>query len=130
MNRSEAIACAARQKGASGLRRSSTHFANINAAKEVWWLEIPQTKLAQAGDLTINLLLYDSRSGILHHLQVPKLFFETHEKQLVIRPEKACLVLELSSEKARQFRDVRPGGDGIEFRPFLKASWGGDDDPE
>ena len=52
MNRSEAIAII-RRRGNSSVTPSSFHFANVNAAKDVWWLDIPIAKPSAWGTLTL-----------------------------------------------------------------------------
>jgi hypothetical protein len=119
MNRSEAIAII-RRHGNSSVTPSSFHFANVNAAKDVWWLDIPLAKLSQAGDSNIGLLLYDERLNRLYVLEVPKSYFKDHARDLVVRAEKGCISLELSTKDSKMFRDVRPAGGGVQFRQFLK----------
>src|SRR2546425_5991827 len=87
MNRSEAISIV-RRRGTSSVTPASFHFANVNAGKNVWWLDIPVTKLAQSGDSNIGVLLYDERPGLLHVLEVPKSYFKDHIRDLVVRQEK------------------------------------------
>jgi hypothetical protein len=118
MNRSEAISIV-RRRGTSSVTPASFHFANVNAAKNVWWLDIPVTKLTQSGDSNIGLLLYDDRPSLLHVLEVPKSYFKDHVRDLVVRQEKGCISLELSTERAKMFRDVRPTGGGVSFGQFL-----------
>jgi len=86
----------------------------------VWWLDIPVAKLSQAGSPNLGLLLYDHRCDRLYYLDVPKAYFRENQSRLVIRNEKECISLELSTEAQKMFRDVRPGSDGINFGQFLK----------
>lgn len=118
MNRSEAIAII-RRRGTSSVTPNSFHFANVNASKDVWWLDIPVAKLDQSGDSKIGLLLYDEQRGCLYVLEVPKLYVKDHVSDLVVRTEKGCISLELSTERAKMFRDVRPTGGGVSFGQFL-----------
>ena len=87
MNRSEAISIV-RQRGTSSVTPASFHFANVNAAKNVWWLDIPVTKLAKSGDSNIGVLLYDERPDLLHFREVPKAYFKDQMWDLVVRQEK------------------------------------------
>ena len=118
MNRSEAIAIV-RQRGRSSVTPSSFHFANVNVAKDVWWLDIPIMKLDKSGDSNIGLLLYNGNPGYLYVLEVPKSYFKEHLRDLVVRTEKGCISLELSTEHSKMFRDVRPTGGGVSFGQFL-----------
>jgi hypothetical protein len=101
---------------------SSIHFANVNASKDVWWLDIPISKLSQSGNSNIGLLLFDHRLDRLYYLEIPKGFFKDNQRRLVTRSERECISLELSTDNAKIFRDVRPGGDGVDFSRFLKET--------
>ena len=118
MNRSEAIAII-RRGGRTSVAPGSFHFANVNAAKDVWWLDIPLKKLDQSSVSKIGLLLYDGTSHELHVLEVPKSYVKDHLKDLVVRTEKGCISLELSTKPSNMFRDVRPTGGGVSFRQFV-----------
>lgn len=120
MNKSEAIALIRQRRGVSQITTRSVSFANINAKKLVWWLDIPMSTIAQLSNPTITLLLYDHRSKELHHLEIPKSYFRDNQKRLVMRHDKDCISLELSTEKDNAFRDIRPTGGGVEFKQFLK----------
>jgi hypothetical protein len=122
MNKSEAIALIHRRRGASQISTSSVHFANINSRKLVWWRDIPISAISQPSNPTINLLLYDHRSRELHYLEIPKTYFRDNERRLVTRHDKGCISLELSTEKDKTFRDIRPTDSGVEFKQFLKES--------
>lgn len=119
MNKSEAIARIAQRSNASEIKTSSIHFANVNASKDVWWLDIPIAKLSQGGNSNISLLLYDYRSDMLYYLEIPKDYFKDNQRRLVMRREKECISLELSTDNSNIFRDVRPSGDGVDFSRFL-----------
>jgi hypothetical protein len=120
MNKSEAIARIARRMSSTEVAAGSIHFANVNSSKDVWWLDIPLAKLSSGGNLNIGLLLYDHRPDQLHYLEVPKSYLRDNQNRLVVRAEKRCISLELSTETHKLFRDVRPAGSGVNFAQFLK----------
>ena len=60
----------------SEVAASSIHFANINSAKDVWWLDIPLAKLDSAESQKIGLLLCDNKSDQLYYLEVPKSYLK------------------------------------------------------
>lgn len=113
----------ARMKGRpirATLNRRNTHFANINSQKEVWWFDIPCSKIAAGKTEDINLLLFDHRTDELHHLIVPAAYSRANLAGLVIREEKGTISLELSAEASNMFQDVRPTGGGVKFRQFVE----------
>jgi hypothetical protein len=114
----EAIARINRLCGQAGLDDRNTHFANINARKDVWWLDIPLSKISRAGITEINFLLYDQRSDELHYLRVPIGYLRANLGRLVVREDKAVISLELSADQTRLFRDVRPTSGGVQFGQF------------
>ena len=118
MNKSEAIARASKRDGAAGLDSGTTHFANVNSSKRVWWLDIPLEEIKPVGDENINLLLYDGRSDQLHHLRVPTAFLRDNRQRLAARSDKKCISLELSADAGNRFTDVRPTGQGVRFDQF------------
>jgi len=120
MNKGQAIARIVRQGLVSEVTSSNIHFANVNSAKDVWWLDIPLAKLESARNPTIGLLLYEQRSDQLYYLEVPKSYLRDNLNRLVVRSSKGCISLELSTEAHKLFRDVRPTGSGVNFSQFLK----------
>lgn len=120
MNKAQAIAHIVHQGLASEVTASSIHFANVNSAKNVWWLDIPLAKLAIVSGPRIGLLLYEQRCDRLHYLEVPKSYLKDNLNRLVVRSSKGCIGLELSTEPHKLFRDVRPTGGCVNFAQFLK----------
>jgi len=122
MNKSEAIARIARGTHSSEITAGSIHFANVNSSKDVWWLDVPLAKISSGGSVNIGLLLYDHRPDQLHYLEVSKSYLRDNQNRLVVRAEKRCISLELSTETHKLFRDVRPSGGGVNFAQFLKCT--------
>lgn len=73
MNKSEAIARITRRTSLSEVAAGGIHFANVNSAKDVWWLDISLAKAKSDGSPNIALLLYDHRPDQLPYLGFPRL---------------------------------------------------------
>jgi hypothetical protein len=52
-------------------------------------------------------------------LEVPKSYLKDRMPGLVVRADKGCISLELSTERSKLFRDVRGTGGGVSFGQFL-----------
>ncbi len=100
------------------MHRSSTHFANVNARKPVWWLDIPIVEIFDVTEPAINLLLAES-DGNLHHLRVMKAWLIDHIGQLARRQDKDVISLELSTLAGNRFQDVRPTSGRLRFDEFV-----------
>lgn len=100
------------------LHRSSTHFANVNARKPVWWLDIPTDEIFDLTESAIDLLLAQP-DGNLYHLRVSKEWLIEHLPQFALRKDKDAISLELSALAADRFRDVRPTSGRLRFSEFL-----------
>jgi len=120
IEKADAIVRMKRRPSGARLNRRNTHFANINSQKEVWWFDIPCSKIVVGAVEDINLLLFDHRTNELHHLIVPTAYFRANLNGLVVRGEKGTISLELSAEALNMFQDVRPTGAGIQFRQFVE----------
>ncbi len=101
------------------LTNATTHFANINSGKSVWWFDIPVKKFISGKFETINLLLYDNNDGLLHHLSVNINQIKDNLDSVYIREDKECISLELSAQKYNRFQDIRPGSGRMDFSQFL-----------
>jgi len=99
------------------LAADTTRFANVNSAKNVWWLDIPISKIN--GHINLSLALYDDRRKKLFVLDVPPDFFRENEKSISIRIDRQVVSLELSAEDSRIFENTRPVNSGLSFRQFL-----------
>ena len=94
-----------------------SRFANINAAKDVWWLHVPLASV-EGGVEEINLLLFDDRSKELHHLRIPSDYLRANMTRLHIRVDKECISLELATDAPALFQNVSPADSGIKFEKF------------
>lgn len=120
MDKSKAVDQTNRRCNTSELSLHNTHFANVNAKKDVWWVDLPLPEVSLDGAGEINLLLYDHRSEEVHYLQIPTEYFRANMIHLVIRDDKGCISLELSADGRNLFQDVRPTGGGVRFAQFKR----------
>lgn len=119
LGKRDAISRMNREYGAAVLQFPTTHFANINAAKDVWWFDIPIDKTVPAAGEKLDLLVYDFRKDQLYHLRVPTEYFRQHMKDFSKRDDKDTISLWLSSEGTNLFRDLRSTNGGVPFAQFL-----------
>ena len=118
IKKSEAIERARKLYGAVKLGLRNTFFSNINAAKEVWWFEFPVAKMSPEAEEQINFLMYDHRTDEIHYLRVPTEYLRENLSRLMIRKDKPFVSLELSAERSRMFKDLRPKSGGVQFGQF------------
>ena len=104
------------------LVNSSTHFANVNASKSVWWFDIPIEKFTSGRYETLDLLLVSGDAKTLHHLQVPTAYVRDNRSMFHVREDKGSVSLELSSLPNQLFQDVRPRSKRLPFASFLRNS--------
>lgn len=116
MNKREA---GLRVGAAAQLSPGHTHFANINVAKDVWWLDIPLAKVIGDDLRDLDLLLFDDRSDELHHLRVPTAHFKANMDRLGVRDKKQFVRLELKTDEPMSFQNVVPVDSGVQFAQFL-----------
>ncbi|MEJ6006289.1 hypothetical protein WG899_12065 [Paucibacter sp. AS339] len=101
------------------LANATTHFANVNASKSVWWFDIPVEKFTSGRYEALDLLLVSSDSTSIHHLRVPTAYVRDNLAKFHIRDDKGSVSLELSSRVSQLFQDVRPGSEKLSFSQFL-----------
>ncbi|MGE0087677.1 MAG: hypothetical protein AB7S75_24970 [Desulfococcaceae bacterium] len=108
------------------LKNNSTHFANINSSKSVWWFDISVKKI-KSEDFnipTFDFLIFNNKENQLHHLRVPTEYIRDNLDQFHIRNDdkKKSVSLELSSDKINLFQDIRPGSGRMPFAQFLVST--------
>jgi hypothetical protein len=119
MNRQTAIALINQGHQKPMLHGGNTSFANINAAKDVWWFDISLQRVAQpTAGLFVHLLPFDQRCATLHHLKIPTSYFQENLPKLVVRNDRMAISLELSADSRNLFQDMRPGSAGVGFAQF------------
>jgi len=114
----EAITMVSRAFNVS-LSNATTHFANINASKPVWWFDVPVEKFTSGRYEALDLLLVNSDSRLIHHLRVPTAYLRDNLAKFHIRNDKGSVSLELSSHVNQIFQDIRPGSENLPFSQFL-----------
>ncbi|RKS53910.1 hypothetical protein BC962_2177 [Gillisia mitskevichiae] len=98
------------------LSAANTSFGSINKSKEVWWLNIPVHKFND----DVHLLLNVSNYSIW--LCLPKGFAKG--VPFKIREDKNAVDLEISADKSIQYlKDVKSGGTGFDFKPYVKEKF-------
>ena len=118
LSKSDAMARLNRERPILNLESSTTHFASINASKEVWWYDIPCKKVTTGRHEVLHLLAHDHRCSELHHLVVPTKYFRDNLSKLLVREDKDSISLELSANRSTFLQDVRPGAGRIHFAQF------------
>jgi hypothetical protein len=121
LNKTQAIARRNQQLGGAVLGTNNCHFAELNRNRNIWWFDLPVSRLAIGQYEWIHLLLHTPATDELLHLKVPTVFLREKLEGLVIRNEgkrKAALSLELSADKDSYLQDMRPAGTNVNFAPF------------
>ena len=119
MTRGAAIHHANRHCKSVVIRGQNTRFSNINAAKNVWWIDIPEVKITKPSSDKLNLLLYDGRPNQpeFHHLMIPIAYLRQNIQGLRIHYDINTVHLELSTEINNLFQDVI-GPEHVRFTQF------------
>lgn len=112
MNKNEALDFANRNFNAI-FNTSNTHFANVNGAKPVWWLEIPINKIKSPSLPYIHLLLKSDNN--LNWLKVDRLYLFDNLNGFKIRQNKDVVCLEINT---LTFQNM-VGASKISFKQFL-----------
>ncbi len=115
MNKAYAIAKAG---GSEHLDVKHTQFSNINVAKDVWWIDVPLSRLEDDELKQIDLLLFDDRASELHHLIVPTEYLRQHLEELIVRAGKK-VQLELRAKEPNRFQNVKPISSEVGFSQFV-----------
>lgn len=101
----------------SGLTTSNTSYSKINKSKEVWWFNVRTHKFSE----DVHLLLQADNQVIW--LKLPKGFVSNLYSTFKIREDKDAVDLEISADRHFKYlQDVKSGGIGFDFRPFVKET--------
>ena len=124
MTREAVIHCANRHCKSVVIQGQNTRFSNINASKNVWWLDIPGDKITKPSFDILNLLLYDGRPNQpkFHHLVIPIAYLRQNISGLRIRNDKNTVHLELSTERNNLLQDVIGPGH-VRFAQFCHCEF-------
>ena len=121
LDKAAAIAQLNQALGMSVLDAGNTLLARFNKSKNVWWFDIPLSQL-KAGKF-LNLLLANPAGDAVEHLKVPTGFASPAAGQPgTARQERPPADPQPGAERGpgKRLRDVRPGGAGLDFAPFLQ----------
>lgn len=89
-------------------------WANINAAKDVWWIDIPIKKFKNH----LHLLLNDELKKIFYWISINADQIEDpYNKFRKLRDN--YISIELSSRETNEFVDIKSGGKNFNFRIFM-----------
>jgi hypothetical protein len=112
MNKREALDFANRNFNAV-FTTFNTHFANVNKAKPVWWLELPINKIKSPSLSYVHFLLKSDNS--LNWLKVDRLYLFDNLNGFKIRQNKDVICLEINT---LTFQNM-VGASKIPFKQFL-----------
>ena len=102
------------------LDRGNTSFANINASKPVWWININPGKFKSDQ----HILLAKEGDGGLIWLRIESNSFPDLGKVFRVRRDKDCIDLEISSRPPKYMIDVKSGGTEYDFTKHIEHEWG------
>lgn len=117
MEKKAAIAELNRRGASPRLGMTQVRFANVNASKAVWWLDLPLDDVLNERDPAINLVLAGSGSEVFH-LRAPKAWMIENIEEFAVREDKDVISLELSCERHNLFQDVRPKSGRLHLARF------------
>ena len=99
------------------LTSSNTSYSKINKSKDVWWFNVRTDKFND----DVHLLLNTESKFIW--IKLPKGFVSNLYSTFKVREDKDAVDLEISADKSFKYlHDVKSGGTGFDFNPFLKES--------
>lgn len=92
MKKSQAIQIARDQFGVFATNQNA-HFSKVNAAKDVWWIEVSMSKIASIKVPRIYFLL--QRGSSISLLDIPTDFLRNNVSSFRIRADKNCMCFEI-----------------------------------
>ena len=119
MNKGSAIAKVNNHLGHRLLDGANTSFANINASKSVWWINVNPNKFNE----DLHLLLAKNGQDGLIWLKIEANTFPDPERVFRKRQDKGLIDIEISSEPSRYLTDVKSGGTGYNFTRHMVHQW-------
>ncbi|MDD1967467.1 hypothetical protein ACIPO9_19725 [Pseudomonas sp. NPDC090203] len=123
LDKQQAIARRNEQLGGAVLGTNNTHFAVLDHKRNIWWFDLPVSRLAVGQYEWLHLLLHTPSTDELIHLKVTTRFLREHKEGVVIRNEgkrKSTVSLELSADKDSYLKDMRPNGANLSFAGFVQ----------
>ena len=98
----------------------NTSFANINASKPVWWININPSKFKS----DLHLLLAKEGDGGLIWLRIEGNSFLDVRKVFRVRQDNDYIDLKISSRHPKYMTDVKSGGTEYDFAKHIEHEWG------
>jgi hypothetical protein len=123
IDKQQAIARRNQQLGGNVLGTNNTHFAVLDPKRNIWWFDLPVSRLAVGQYEWLHLLLHTPSTDELIHLKVTTAFMREHKEGVVIRNEgkrKSTVSLELSADRDSYLKDMRPNGANVSFAGFVQ----------
>jgi hypothetical protein len=123
LDKKQAIARRNQDLGGAVLGVNNTHFTALNTNRNIWWFDLPMSRLAVGQYEWVHLLLHTPSTDQLLHLKVTTVFLRDHLEGLVVRNKgqrKSTVSLELSADKDSFLKDMRPTGANLSFAGFLQ----------
>ena len=87
LDKKQAIARRNQELGGAVLGVNNCHFAELNRNRNIWWFDLPVTRLAIGQYEWIHLLMHTPDTDELLHLKVPTVFLREKLEGLVVRNE-------------------------------------------
>ena len=106
--------------GSRLLDGGNTSFANINASKPVWWININPSKFKS----DLHLLLVKEGDRGLVWLRIEGDSFPDVRKVFRVRQDNDYIDLEISSRRPEYMTDVKSGGTEYDFAKHIEHEWG------
>ena len=119
MNKRSAIAKVNSHVGYGLLHGPNTSFANINASKGVWWLNVNPNKFNK----DLHLLLAKKGQDGLIWLTIEANTFPAPERVFRTRQDNGLIDIEISTEPSQYLTDVKSGGTGYNFTRHVAHEW-------
>ncbi len=94
------------------LHRKNTKMANVNSAKDVWWINIPFNMFSNE----LHIVLISLEKTKVYWLKIEANFF--NEPRKYFRDKQGQADLELSANELTLFQDVKSGGLLYDFSEF------------
>ncbi|MFJ3481983.1 hypothetical protein ACIPL1_01240 [Pseudomonas sp. NPDC090202] len=123
IDKQQAIARRNEQLGGAVLGTNNTHFAVLDPKRNIWWFDLPVSRLAVGQYEWLHLLLHTPATDELIHLKVTTKFMRENLEGLTIRNEgkrKSTVSLELSADRDSFLKDMRPTGSNLSFVGFVQ----------
>lgn len=96
------------------LTSSNTSFSEINKSKDVWWFNISKEKFKYP----VNLLLKTDAGAFW--IVLPAEFVTSLDDTFRIRKDKNAVDLEINAGSRNFLCDVKSGGTGFCFHPYIR----------